>query len=241
MMKLVLVTLLCTYLLPSLAQAHDCVPPPSTTSLVESSDAASENVGDAAYENVGVYEWDEAQQAWVLLHATYVPYYETETMITGDTLIAQSTFWGGGGGGGGVYDDKMQKDTGDILTTGGPCTLPTVTVTGVRPSFGSSMISIMWRGQSLNSSGGGGSGNVAQRRVIQARPGTQPITCSDDPDVRVGNAQHALANNGIGMGSKFKGREFTVRFSTGTTETYIHQAVVGTYWLKIKPGTCKAG
>lgn len=240
MMKLVLGTLLCMYLLPSLAQARDCVPPPSTTSLVESSDAASENIGDAAYENVGVYEWDEAQLAWVLLHATYVPYYETETMRTGDTLIAQSTFWGGGGGGGGRYDHMIQKDAGDILTTGGPCTLPPVTVAGGRPSFGSSMISIMWRGQSLNSSSG--SSNVAQRRVIQAPPGTQPITCSDEPDIRVGNAQHALANNGIGGWPRLRFREFTVRYSTGTTETYIHQGTgMGTVWLAIKPGTCKAG
>ena len=240
MMKLVLGTLLCTYLLPSLSQARDCVPPPSTTSLAESSNAASENFGDAAYENVGVYEWDEAQQAWVLLHATYVPYYETETMRTGDTLIDQSTFWGGGGGGGGGGgDDMIQKDAGDILTADGPCTLPPVTVAGGRPSFGSSMISIMWRGQSLNFSGG--SGNVAQRRVIQAPPGTQPITCSDEPDVRIGNAQHALANSGISNGSRFRNREFTVRFSTGTTETYIHLGVVSTYWLAIKPGTCKAG
>lgn len=239
MKKLILgAVLLASAGIASVAVARDCVPPTTPSSIEASS--------DTSYENYGIYEWDGAQGAWVLLHAGYDPFYETEVLRGGDIWISESNFYAGldggddGGSGMSVYKNNSGKDDQDPVLMSEPCKLPPVTVTGSRSSSGSGIIAMFWRGWNLIT--GGGSRGTAQRPkpVIKAPSTTQPITCTDDPSVRIGNAQHALARSGIGGWPRFRGREFTIEYSTGTTETYTHLGSgYSDVWLAIKAGTCK--
>lgn len=186
MIKLVMSALLCaSAFLPSIASAQ--------CSGTQSTGKESLSI-QSTYENVGVYVWNEGVQAWVLVHASYDPYFETERLKTGDTYIEPAAFWsGGGGGGGGAVLQGTDSATvngpansahgnrntgGPSIACDTPTTLPPVEVTGSRPEFGGSMVSMIWRGQMLNRSVGSG----VVRRSMRTAQAKNTMTCSNSSE-----------------------------------------------------------
>lgn len=84
--------------------------------------------------------------------------------------------------------------------------------------------------------GGGGSGGGTVS--VDATQGAEAVTCNSEDVVKIGNAQYVAANNGLAPGPGDRGETITIRWSTGTVETYISTGQVGTGWMVPVPGTC---
>lgn len=83
--------------------------------------------------------------------------------------------------------------------------------------------------------GGGGSTTIVAKPAPES---AAAITCSDDLNVRIENAQHAAAHYGLRPLPSQRGRTITIQRSTGTTETYRNTGTIGTGWMLPVPGTC---
>lgn len=210
--------------------AHACVAPSGSEQPSISS----------TYQNAGLYAWNGS--TWVLVFAFYDPYFESETMLSDDMYVSQSTFWGTGGddGGGGSYMPHGAGDTSPSRGNGrgrgqgsndpsiscSTPTMPQTTVVGHSLSYGGTLLQLAWRGQMLSNSHGSG---VAVRPVQQAlnNPNNPvPATCSSDAMTREAHAQEDgryvraqwLAT---GRGVPRAGQAFRVEFDDGGTEVYI--------------------
>lgn len=198
--------------------------------------------------NYGVYEWDEALQAWVQLSAGYHPFFETAGATSWDHHVVPVPVGGGPGdpgdpGGGAQQPQHGQPefDAGILCSgVGDPIDGSRVTVTGLRPATFGSLQTLIWRGQLLGGHAqraltGGITSNPA---ALPAPDRVSPITCADDPIVREAAGQQAAAHYGVRpIGSR--GRRVTIRYSTGTTETYQVTGEVGSRWVSAVPGTCR--
>lgn len=141
----------------------------------------------SAYENAGLYQWNEGLQAWVLISAGYERFWDTEKLRTGDEPLSAELLSGGGGGGGeviiqGTESELSSKGNGRGKGRGGAddpsiachdTTLPPVVVTGSRPQFGS-LLSLIWRSQLLARGGSG----AARRPILRSVDANQALTCS---------------------------------------------------------------
>jgi hypothetical protein len=86
----------------------------------------------------------------------------------------------------------------------------------------------------------GGGGGGAAPVVVDATEGSEAITCSSELATRQGNASYVAANNNIPVGPRGRGRTITIRWSTGTVETYISNgAYTFGLWMEPIPGTCR--
>lgn len=205
------------------------------------------------YENVGLYEWVEGQNAWVLLGSDYNPFFETEEKRSYDEFVPDSTLYGsdpggpGGGGGGGYiepYRGKKADKIGVQCTVDEPKTMPTVTATGKRPSdFGGSLLTLIWRGQLLNGAyGGGGAQSSAVTRAVPPPPGfSGDVTCSDEVSHRSKNAEHVAAHYKFTPFPRQRNRQITIRWPSGTVETYSNTGSPATPWMIPVAGTCRSG
>lgn len=219
MLKLVLGALLCACAaVPAIAVAN-----------CDSPSAALAGPGvQSVYENAGIYEWNEGLQAWVLVEAAYVPFFETETLRPGDEYIAPEVLWGaeGGGSGGGylVQGGGTQPRRGQgrggagqpgIACAESPKELPPVVVTGSRPSFGR-LIALFWRGQLLNA----GRGPGAVRRSLHAVTADQSVTCASSEDDRRGAALDAIKR----LGYLASGTIIRVNYGSGHFQVWVVRA-----------------
>lgn len=211
MIKFAIGALLCaSAIFPSVVQAG-CIKPTSGSTPMSTT---------ATYENVGLYEWHEDLQAWVLVQATYTPYFETEQLVAGDELIAESDFrsYDGAGGGGGGDGGQVVVNSADC----DPITLPVVTVTGSAPSFGASLFSLFWRGAGLNAKAGGKS--VAKRKVGKIK---QHAICPPSGGDEMARETAAWAAYKLEFGisvlrqaSQDTERSYKIKFSDGSTGVY---------------------
>lgn len=197
MMKLALYALLCaSTVFPAQALAQ--------CSGMESAGIGTQST-TSTYENAGVYEWNESLQAWVLIEATYIPYFESETLREFDEYIPPGTFWGSGGGGGSGGDivlpngaesgrGKRIKDSGNVAASScsEPHDMPPVVVTGRRPSSYGSILSIFWRGNLLDRAVG-----AARRPVLRSVDADQTVTCNSSYQDREGAASDAIRPLGL--------------------------------------------
>lgn len=86
--------------------------------------------------------------------------------------------------------------------------------------------------------GGGNSGSAPI--AVDAPAEASPITCGDIAEVRQAQACYVAANNGIPAGPPGRFRVITIRWSTGTVETYVSTgAYTHGLWMVPVPGTCR--
>lgn len=89
-----------------------------------------------------------------------------------------------------------------------------------------------------NSGWGGGPGAGLPGEVpLPARPDQPPISCADLPDVRQVEATRFAATIGL-VGPPARGRQVTIRWSTGAIETYIHNGTYFSQAMEIVRDSC---
>lgn len=238
-LQVTLTAILTVGLLPVAARAS-CSPSMMTTSADIATATATTN------ENVGLYEWDAAQEVWVLLGASYHASYESEAKQSFDIFVPDSTLWAD------PYDrgfdsTKPQRQPGkgkghdnvEVMCETAT-TLPRVTATGNRPiNFGGSLLSVIWRGQLLNGSYGGGGAQRSSVAPLPAPSTAEPVTCDSEMEVKSANAQHTAGHYGLKPGPRNRNQRITIRWSTGTVETYYSTGNISNLWMLPVPDTCK--
>jgi hypothetical protein len=198
------------------------------------------NVEPAAYstyQNVGLYAWDGS--SWVLVSASYDPYFESETLGTDDIYVQPTSFWGGsggGGGGGGTYQPQAVGERGEGRGRGQrpgdpsiACTepvMPEVTVVGHSPAYGGTLLQLAWRGQLLSNTRGGGVAMRAVQPAVNDPNNRTPATCQSDAMTREAHAQDdgryvRAVWQATGRGYPRAGQAFRVTFDDGGSEVYI--------------------
>ncbi len=166
--------------------------------------------------NYGVYGWDESVQGWVIIEEFFVPEAENDQVQTSDYLIPQSAMGGGvaypprpGPGPGNPPKHQQGAPLAGIAACDEPPkTLPTVIVTGIRPSGSTSGIySRIWttiRNVFSRNQGGGAHGREVSGGVKQA---DQSLTCASGGDELQLGAMMAL--------KPFRRGLFMVRYGGG--------------------------
>ena len=170
--------------------------------------------------NLGIYEWDSVASAWFLLESRFESFAETETLWAEDYYYPPATFsFGSGGGSGGDFQQKNlppPRNGGRNIAPScaeDPVELPTVLVTGPRPS--SSFASFGFRMALFRAAGGNGSG--IGRRSLNVVANDSSIDCSSIEEIRIAVAQKSLAQQ---FPFAKVGTIFTVRYSNGQSQTF---------------------
>jgi hypothetical protein len=73
---------------------------------------------------------------------------------------------------------------------------------------------------------------------VPALPTSEAVTCDSTPDIKISNAQHVAGSLGWRPGGEFRGRELTIRWSTGVIETYVNIGMIGTGWMVHVANSC---
>lgn len=179
--------------------------------------------------NVGTYVWNESQGVWVREYEAHLSSLLYDYVLEeGDIVEATGTYGdggsgggGGGGGGGGREIFLPQASSCD------PVTLPPVTVTGTRPSFGGFGFMTRITSYYPSAGGGGGTWRVVRRQVANRADHpenqTDAVCTSDQADRHMHAAADfawwRIKNFGAALRAG-RGEIITVVYDDGGTERY---------------------
>lgn len=200
-------------------------------------------VSHAQSQNLGIYNWDEEREAWVLLYSGYEEAYESEALGDGDYLVDPVPYAEGNGGGGGdvVIIQKNRRSNLTAVTEEAeePKEMERVVVTGVKPPMlGGSMLSVFWRSSEVGELYGQRS---ASKKAVPAPKGTYQVRCSDDVAGKSEAAMHVASRYGMKPIYSQTRRQLTIDWRNGTVETYENVGRASTMWMVPVPGTCREG
>lgn len=205
--------------------------------------------------NYAVYEWDAVSEVWMQIATGNNPAFDSEAPTQGDIIVNPVSPPGGD------YPPspyptipnslEIASRPNDPPCNGGapppppppppPVTFPTYVVTGTRPPQFGSIFTVIWRVIT-----GGGSDATAQRgatgtgaRPLLAPP-DQRITCGDLPEVRQAAALTIASMYGFSILSRrTAGQRITIKYITGTTESYINDGSRLTTSWQLVPNSCR--
>ena len=197
--------------------------------------------------NFGIYNWDESLEAWVLLYSGYDEFYVSESPGEGEYLVDPVPIPNGGLGGGGDVDViglRSRRAASALLDNEEddeePKELEKVVVTGVRPSMiEGGLLSVLWRGSGLGELFGQRS---ASKKAVPApkRDDIDQVTCDFPLGLKEAAATKVAAHYGIKPNSGNTGSKLTIKWRTGTEETYVNLGMSGGFaYMRPVPGTCK--
>lgn len=190
-----------------------------------------------------MYEWDAVSESWFQIAEGYNPAFDFELPTSGDHIVHLPPSPTPSPSPVPPYDPQlpvMPQGCSPPPPQGGT-TFPPVVVTASRPSSFGSILSIIWRGAMLGGAaqrGVGGGGSAPASAALPAHPGSEPVKCDSELVVKISNAQFNASRYGF-RPVVSRGRKITIRWSTGTVETYVATGQIGTGWMMPVPGTCR--
>lgn len=205
-----------------------CIAAMAASSTASAQCAGTMSAADASsYENVGLYQWDESLQAWVLLEARFVPSYEEQLASSWDYVVSSETLYSadpGNGSGGTVQPYKHRQGGKNQIdascSTEDPVNLPKVTATGRRPSFFDAVITLVWRGRMLsNTTRGGGAQRAVASIGVRAKCNPGDNTEGRELAAWLAYKMH-FGLNVLSVASRDTGKSYKVTFSNGSHGIY---------------------
>lgn len=185
-------------------------------------------VVDGRDDNFGLYNWDVSKQAWVLLYSGFDPFYDAESVTTGEFLFEIP----------GSGDSKKGSSQTKFCNSSEVLTMPTVIINGVSPvNFGGALIAVSWRNAMLGKFIGQRSGTI---KAVPAPKDSYAVNCGDDVAGKSEAAMHAASRYGMRPHTSQARRKIRIRWANGTEETYENTGTPGTMWMLPVVGTCKA-